>query len=422
MAKQQKMSKLRKMLSEGCIMQAYTLNGYFFKVYPLFEIDKVKFSFVEKGKAGTGFDIYVNTIDFHLLCEEIDSGMLWNKICNDNGPYPKAWEYVTGDNASMHLVIGKSKSQKGGIVVQGRNTATKKQGFVPLAKYDELRALSFWYKIVAGLVPVTGYYAALRDVFLAGYERTLSYHKSAEYDENAGYASQQQASQSRPAQTGYGQNRNAPQNAQGGYRQNNAGAQMQNGAQRPQANTAPPMNGRPQAQSNGQPSRNVPANQMQQAPPQGRPQPGQVQPAGNYNRPAQQPQTNNAGPGTAAQGMNGNAPKDAQNAPNNIVPIRQHAEGQNRLPIKDGRFRTLGPMAEKNGAYYIKVKSLAMNAEEKTLCILEEARKKNDSDMMGRFLETAGKQPTTFYMKYAEKGDILYFSSFQDLTAKAAQG
>ena len=173
MAKENKGSKLRKMLSEGCISENYTLNGYFFKVYPYFNIDKVKFSFVEKGKSGTGFDIYVDTDEFALLCIDIDERKFEARLAADNGPYPGAWKYITGENAARELAIG--KSQKGGVVVQGRNKDEKKQAFVPI-QYKELRKMALLYLVVSGLKPVTGYYAELRELFKKGVERMAKYH------------------------------------------------------------------------------------------------------------------------------------------------------------------------------------------------------------------------------------------------------
>ena len=174
-------SSLRKMLSTGCIGEFYTLNGYFFKVYPCFEIDKVKFSFVEKGKNGTGFDIYVGTDDFSLLCDDILKGYMSRKIAEDNGRYPSAWKYITGENAAKELAIG--KSQKGGIVVQGRDKTGNKNAFVPIQSYDDLRILAKWYNMVSGLTPVTGYYKDLCDIFHKGVKETAKMHRAAMAEE-----------------------------------------------------------------------------------------------------------------------------------------------------------------------------------------------------------------------------------------------
>lgn len=156
-------SKLRAMLEQGCIAECYTLNGYFVKVYPCFEIDKVKFSFVMKGKKGEGFDIYVDTDDFSLLCDDIESFRMAQKISKDAGQYPGAWKYTTGENGALSVAIG--KSQKGGIVVQGRNGNTKVNAFVPLTGYNDLRKMGFLYDILSGKKPVTGYYAELAAIF-----------------------------------------------------------------------------------------------------------------------------------------------------------------------------------------------------------------------------------------------------------------
>lgn len=156
-------SKLRSMLEQGCIAEWYTLNGYFLKLYPCFEIDKVKFSFVMKGKKGEGFDIYVDTDDFSLLCDDIVSLRMAKKIAKDAGQYPGAWKYTTGENGALSVAIG--KSQKGGVVIQGRNGNTKTNAYVPLTDYNDLRKMAFFYDILSGKKQTTRYYAELVDAF-----------------------------------------------------------------------------------------------------------------------------------------------------------------------------------------------------------------------------------------------------------------
>lgn len=164
--REKKESKMRRMLRSGCIAEFYTLSGYFVKVYPCFPIDKVKFAFVEKGKKGAGFDVYVGTTEFMFLCEEILNGVMARKIAADGGEYPNAWKYVTGENASKELVIGKSK--KGGIVIQGRDKANKKNAFVPVLTYEGLKSMAKLYWMIAGLMPVSRYYADLVAIYDEG--------------------------------------------------------------------------------------------------------------------------------------------------------------------------------------------------------------------------------------------------------------
>lgn len=137
------------MLKEGCIAAFYTQKGFFLKVY-MTKIDKVKMSFVEKGKKGAGFDIYVDLTAFILLTEDILSGVLLQKIAQDTGDYPGAWTYVTGENGSKTLAIGKGQK---GTLIQGRiKGETPKNAFIPVS-YEDLRSMAIWFQLVAGLKP-----------------------------------------------------------------------------------------------------------------------------------------------------------------------------------------------------------------------------------------------------------------------------
>lgn len=176
-----KESKLRQMLGGGSIGEFYTLKGYFLKVTPCFPIDKVKFAFVEKGTRGSGFDVYVDTDKFDLLCEDILNYSLAKKIAADTGEYPGAWKHVTGENASKELAIG--KSSKGGIVVQGRDKEGKKNAFVPIPEYDALRVMAHWFRRVAGLESVSGYYAELVALFHKGASDRNKWHSYSDEDE-----------------------------------------------------------------------------------------------------------------------------------------------------------------------------------------------------------------------------------------------
>lgn len=175
------------MLKSGCIEQDYTLNGYFVRVYPIFRIDKVKFSFVKKNTSGKdAFDIYVDTWIFQNLCDDIESGAFMRKLINDTGDYPTAFQYTTGENASRHLSIGAGKS---GIVISGRVTGENPQNAMikvvataipagtrsdsaqdAYAKnlangYAKLRCMARLYNLVSGNLPLVGYNRKLYATF-----------------------------------------------------------------------------------------------------------------------------------------------------------------------------------------------------------------------------------------------------------------
>lgn len=155
-------SKLRGELKESCIGAFYTQKGYFCKIAPAFDIDKVKFAFVELGKAGAGFDIYVDVMDFILLVEDILSFRLAKRIEVDEGQYPSAWVYKTGENGEKSIAIGKGQK---GVVIQGRNSEKKANAFVPVGSYDELRKMATLFQFVSGMREATGYMKALVESF-----------------------------------------------------------------------------------------------------------------------------------------------------------------------------------------------------------------------------------------------------------------
>lgn len=148
MADSKKLSKLRKMLQGGCLLECYTLNNWFVKVQPVFRIDKVKIAFVEKGKKGSGFDIYVDTMKFNRLCKDIQSRVLERKIEADTtSDYPTAWVYKTGENGSLEVAIGKGRK---GILFQGRviskEESKRKTAIVPVASYEDLAIMAdLWF-------------------------------------------------------------------------------------------------------------------------------------------------------------------------------------------------------------------------------------------------------------------------------------
>ena len=172
-----KISKLRARFQNACIAEFYTLNGWFLKVYPAFDIDKVKFAFVEKGTNGSGFDVHVNVGTFSLLCDDIQNYRLAKMIAAETSQYPTAWNYVTGENGSKGVAIGKS-SGKSAMLIQGRLNKTFAR--VPVATYEEMREMAMWFDYIAGKKPCSGYIKKMVDVFWNAHEVAASYHKGSE--------------------------------------------------------------------------------------------------------------------------------------------------------------------------------------------------------------------------------------------------
>lgn len=108
---------------DNSLFTVWTLN-WGIKVHPWFNKDKLKFSFIEKGKAGKGksFDIYMDIIKYGAPC--------WEKWSNDilspsrrfeailateqqrGEQFPKAYKFVTGTNGSKSIGFCNSKTGK----------------------------------------------------------------------------------------------------------------------------------------------------------------------------------------------------------------------------------------------------------------------------------------------------------------------
>ena len=184
MSNENKDSKLHKMLAQGCIAEYYTLNGYFVKIYPVLKLDKIKFSFVKKGEKGSGFDIYVDMVRFLRLCKDIISRRMEKLIAEDKGEYPSAWKYVTGNDGSKTLAIGKARN--GAPLINGSvkgDDKSKKYAMVPLTSYEDLLEMADLFMVVTGYTPVTGYWSNLKKLFEEAQANNQKYYQNADDDE-----------------------------------------------------------------------------------------------------------------------------------------------------------------------------------------------------------------------------------------------
>jgi len=183
-----KESKLRTLLKEGCIAAFYTEKGYFVKIKLALSIDKVGFSFVKKGEKGAGFDIYVDTDKFDLLCDDIRNGNFYKKIVEDTkSDYPEAWKYTTGDNGSKYIAIGKGQK---GIVIQGKDNNTKKNAFVMVGSYEDLKCMAKWYARCS-----KSYYDGLVNICLEAIDKNSRYFKNNDDSGNIPQTSSQNTSE-----------------------------------------------------------------------------------------------------------------------------------------------------------------------------------------------------------------------------------
>lgn len=152
-------------LKEGVFAEFYTLKGWFLRVKQAYAIDRVQFAFVKKDTGGKGFNIYVDMDSFDLLCDDILSGAMRQRIDADNGNYPKAWEKIVGKDGQYVLAIGKGQRQP--VVIQGRDTKYKQNdgmgnAFVGIGSYDELRVMAKWFKRTS-----KSYYEKMADICAA---------------------------------------------------------------------------------------------------------------------------------------------------------------------------------------------------------------------------------------------------------------
>lgn len=80
MEKEYKPTARQNMASEGVLNEQYTLDSWFVKIKPAYGIDRVNFSFVEKGKNGKGFNVYVNIDTFYNWMEDVQNFRLYKTL------------------------------------------------------------------------------------------------------------------------------------------------------------------------------------------------------------------------------------------------------------------------------------------------------------------------------------------------------
>ena len=168
-------SKRRELAESGALMAAYSQKS-FIKIYPAFDIEKVKISFADIGSNGKGFDIYVDMDDFDILCEDILSMNLKRAILSEKqtaqNPYPYSWRYVTGNSAEKEIRI--SKGMKSEVNIYGKHGSEKKN--IPLS-YNELRIMAKYFKRVS-----EKHFDMLTELTLKGMEENAKYFKMGKDD------------------------------------------------------------------------------------------------------------------------------------------------------------------------------------------------------------------------------------------------
>lgn len=119
-----KISHIQEQMEQNAIYDSWTQN-WGIRVYPAYGIDKLKFSFIEKGAQGKGksFDIYVECLRdgaqcfdnwaYDILHGRLERALAAEKQAGEK--YPKRYKYTTGESAEKS--IGIMNSTNGGYCI-----------------------------------------------------------------------------------------------------------------------------------------------------------------------------------------------------------------------------------------------------------------------------------------------------------------
>lgn len=112
------MSHVEEAARKGSFMDLFG-QDWCLSVYPAFALDKLKFSFYRKGKAGQGFDIYMDVVkfgapSFDAWAYDALHGVMQRALAKEKAEgeqYPKTYSYVTGENGSKTLGIANARKE-----------------------------------------------------------------------------------------------------------------------------------------------------------------------------------------------------------------------------------------------------------------------------------------------------------------------
>lgn len=145
-----KLSRRQDLANEGTINAQYTQNAWFVKVKPAFSIHKILIDFVEKGKNGSGFGIYVDLDLFDNWMDDVLSRTFARMLraeAESGEKYPKYYKYVTGENGEKSVGFANSTGKSGGYVINGSTVVNGSRVFanVPV-DYNWLATTAKYYK------------------------------------------------------------------------------------------------------------------------------------------------------------------------------------------------------------------------------------------------------------------------------------
>lgn len=188
-------AKRMQLIEEGIIASQFTQKGWFVKIKPVFSLKNddsfesrkpsILFSFVEKGKSGSGFDIYCDIDVFDNWADDVlDVAKTFKKTLeaekSAGEKYPKTYKYITGSNGEKSVGFCPSTLNGAFATVNG---VTVKNGAKVFANvpvdYDWLKTTMKWYKRIS-----SAWYRAMAE---QTYQNAMKYHQrpqeeDAEYD------------------------------------------------------------------------------------------------------------------------------------------------------------------------------------------------------------------------------------------------
>lgn len=143
-------SYIEQQSDEGVLFEVWTTK-WGLKVYPWYSMDKLRFSFIEKGAKGKGksFDVSISTkrngfFDFESLMHEVlhdirtpyDFVTVLAKEKEAGEQYPKRYRFITGSNGEKS--VGICNSSNGGYCINGKTVKDGKAVFanIPCSYYD----------------------------------------------------------------------------------------------------------------------------------------------------------------------------------------------------------------------------------------------------------------------------------------------
>lgn len=177
------MSHIMEQLSGNCIFETWT-QQWGLKIYPAYQIDKLKFSFIDKGSSGKGksFDIFVecrksdaacfDNWAYDILHNRLERVLAAEKQAGEK--YPKTYAYTTGENAEKH--VGIMNSTRGGYCINAGITVDNEKKYcnIPVS-FHSLRYIAEMYQDTYALRK-----AELLDVWKKAYDEGKKYQKEPE--------------------------------------------------------------------------------------------------------------------------------------------------------------------------------------------------------------------------------------------------